>query len=154
MHRRFRVLAIGTALCAGPMLHAAGPPPSATSTSESARVVRAVETMYVAATNDDLTLFRTVAASDFFSFDGGKRYDGAELMQMIRSAHAAGKVYIWQVTEPRVELFGDAALMTYVNRGSLSDASGKQELTWLESAVLVKTGGEWRIRFFHSTRVP
>jgi hypothetical protein len=34
------------------------------------------------------------------------------------------------------------------------DATGKTEVSWLESAVLLKDRGAWRIQFFHSTRVP
>jgi hypothetical protein len=36
----------------------------------------------------------------------------------------------------------------------MKDASGTKELSWLESAVLEKQAGTWRIRFFHSTRMP
>jgi hypothetical protein len=46
------------------------------------------------------------------------------------------------------------AWITYVNRGSAEDKSGKKDLTWLESAVLRKDAGNWRIHFFHSTRAP
>jgi hypothetical protein len=122
--------------------------------SDRAQVVTTIERMYVALTNDNLTLFDSVIATGFYAFDGGKRFDGDALMELIKSLHAAGKVYVWNVTEPSVELFGDNALITYVNRGSLQDPSGKKELSWLESALLRKEQGIWRIRFFHSTRVP
>ncbi|GAC1432360.1 MAG: hypothetical protein NVSMB68_04820 [Thermoanaerobaculia bacterium] len=110
--------------------------------------------MYVAATNDDLARFHSVAASDFYAFDGGKRFTGDELMALIRSLHAAGKVYVWRVTEPEVHVDGNTAWITYINRGSLRDSSGTKNLSWLESAVLQKESGSWRIHFFHSTRVP
>ena len=148
------VLVIVMALSSRPAFAAAGALPPATAQSESSQVVHAMETMYEAATHDDLALFSTVVEPDFFSFDGGKRFDGNELMALVKSAHAAGKVYVWHVTEPQVELYGDTALITYVNRGSLSEGTEKKDLTWLESAVLRKEGSTWRIRFFHSTRVP
>ena len=31
--------------------------------------------------------------------------------------HASGKTSVWRVTAPQVQLFGDTALITYVNRG-------------------------------------
>lgn len=40
------------------------------------------------------------------------------------------------------------------SRGSVQDAAGKKDVIWLESAVLLKEAGGWRIQFFHSTRVP
>ena len=54
----------------------------------------------------------------------------------------------------RVHLSCNDAWITYVNRGSVQDGSGTKDLTWLESAFLHKEAGAWKIRFFHSTRVP
>jgi ketosteroid isomerase-like protein len=125
-----------------------------TSVLDQERVVDAMRTMYVAATNDDLALFHSVAAPGFYAYDLGKRFKGDELMALIRSRHEAGVVYVWRVTEPEVHIDGDTAWITYVNRGSITDASGAKEVTWLESAVLQKEKDGWRIQFFHSTRVP
>ena len=121
-------------------------------TTDQEKVVEAMRLMYVAATNDDMDQFRAVTSPDFYTFDGGKRMTGDELMGFIKDAHAAGKVYVWEVTEPQVYVDGQTAWITYVNRGSLQDATGRKDLTWLESAVLRKDNGTWRIHFFHSTR--
>ena len=118
------------------------------------QVVETMRTMYAAAATDDLAKFHTVAAPDFYAFDGGTRYDGDTLMNTLKALHASGKVYVWSVTQPHVESDCHLAWITYINRGSLEDKSGKHDLTWLESAVLEKHAGAWRIRFFHSTRVP
>lgn len=123
--------------------------------ADKAAVVETIRTMYAAAAVDDLNKFHTVAASDFLAFDGGQRYDGDALMNMIKSYHAQGYVFVWSVIDPRVE--GDCrfAWVTYTNRGSIQPKSGAlQPTTWLESAALEKQSGTWRIRFFHSTRVP
>ena len=122
--------------------------------TDQEKVVEAVRLMYVAATNDDMTQFRAVTSPDFYAFDGGKRMTGDELMGFVKNAHAAGKIYVWQVTEPQVYVDGATAWITYVNHGSLQDSAGKKDLSWLESAVLRKDNDTWRIHFFHSTRVP
>jgi ketosteroid isomerase-like protein len=123
--------------------------------SEEARVVEALETMYVALTRDDLALFEKVVTADFYTFDGGLRMNTGEFLLLIRKLHAAGRIFVWKVTEPVVELHGDVALITYTNRGSVQEADGtKKDVAWLESALLRKDHGAWRIRFFHSTRVP
>ena len=121
-------------------------------TTDQEKVIEAMRLMYVAATNDDMDQFRAVTSPDFYTFDGGKRMTGDELMGFIKDAHAAGKVYVWEVTEPQVYVDGQTAWITYVNRGSLQDATGRKDLTWLESAVLRRDNGTWRIHFFHSTR--
>lgn len=133
---------------------AADQSPSAPASSEVARVIEVMRTFYVAATTDDLEKFHTVVTRDFYSYDGGARFTGDELMELIKKLHAAGKVFVWNVTKPEVRLHGDAAWITYVNEGSVTDASGKKNVTWLESAFLRKEKDGWRIEFFHSTRVP
>lgn len=125
-----------------------------TSAIDQGQVVDAMRTMYVAATQDDLALFHSVTAPGFYAYDLGKRFTGDELMALIRSRHAAGVVYVWRVTEPEVHIDGITAWITYVNRGSITDVSGTKDVTWLESAVLRKEKDNWRIQFFHSTRVP
>ena len=122
--------------------------------TEQEKVTEALRLMYVALTNDDPDQFRAVTSPDFFTYDGGMRMSGDELMALIKDAHAAGKVYVWEVTEPQVRIDGQTAWVTYVNRGSLQDATGKKDLTWLESAILRKEDDTWRIEFFHSTRAP
>jgi hypothetical protein len=69
----------------------------ATSSIDENRVVDTVRTLYVAAANDDLALFHAVAAPGFYAYDLGKRFTGDELMELIRSRHAAGVVYVWRI---------------------------------------------------------
>lgn len=133
---------------------AAEPAPPLPAGSEEARVIEVMRTFYVAATNDDLEKFHTVVTRDFYSYDGGARFTGDELMALIKAAHASGKVFVWNVTKPEVRMHGDVAWITYVNEGSVKDASGTKNVTWLESAFLRKEKDGWRIEFFHSTRVP
>jgi hypothetical protein len=128
--------------------------PCATTDADKPKVAEAMRQMYVAATNDDLALFHRVAATDFYAFDGGKRFSGDALMSLIKGAHDAGKRYVWTVTEPDVHLGCDDAWIAYTNRGSLQDETGTKNLVWLESAFLHKEADVWKIRFFHSTRVP
>jgi len=122
--------------------------------SDEGRVIEIMRTFYVAATNDDLEKFHSVVTRDFYSYDGGARFTGDELMALIKKAHAAGKVFVWNVSKPEVRMHGDFAWITYVNEGSVKDASGTKNVTWLESAFLRKENDGWRIEFFHSTRVP
>lgn len=124
------------------------------SNSDEARIIEVMRTFYVAATNDDLVKFHSVVTDDFYSYDGGARFGGDELMALIKAAHAAGKVFVWNVTKPEVHVHGDVAWISYVNEGSVKDAAGTKKVTWLESAFLRREKESWRIEFFHSTRVP
>ena len=123
-------------------------------TTDEDAVAQAIRLMYVALTKDDTAQLRAVTTSDFYAFDGGEKMTGDELMSLIKSLHAAGKTFVWTVTEPKVRIEHAVAWITYLNRGSVQDAAGKKDVSWLESAVLLKEAGTWRIQFFHSTRVP
>jgi ketosteroid isomerase-like protein len=122
------------------------------SASGNAQVVETMRAFYVAVTNDDLAGFRKVVSPDFYVFDIGNRFSADELMAFIKKLHDSGKVFVWQVTEPEVHIDANTAWVTYTNRGSMQDASGKKDLSWLESAVLRKHDGVWRIQFLHATR--
>jgi hypothetical protein len=135
--------------------------PACTATPEDqTQIVETMRTMYAAATTDDLDKFHTIAAPDFYAFDGGKRYDGDALIKMVKSFHDQGYIFEWTVLDPHVEATCDLAWITYTNRGSMTTPGSAQpkpaaqQVTWLESAVLQKQAATWRIRFFHSTRMP
>jgi ketosteroid isomerase-like protein len=122
--------------------------------ADRAKVIATMESMFAAATNDDLDKWHAVATPDFYAFDNGKRFEGDALMELMKTLHGQGRTYRWKVTEPEVHINRDIAWITYVNQGSMQDATGSKDMTWLESSVLQKKNGGWRIQFFHSTRVP
>jgi ketosteroid isomerase-like protein len=121
--------------------------------TEEQQVVDAVSTVFAAAYADDTAKFDSVIAAGFYIFDGGVRFNGDSVMTFIKAQHAAGKHYEWNVTEPDVHISGDTAWIAYVNKGSITDASGTTKQNWLESAFLEKQAGNWKIVFMHSTRV-
>jgi hypothetical protein len=122
--------------------------------AEQLQVVNTVRTIFAAAEADDLAKFHSVTAPGFYIFDNGKRFDGDEIMELIKKLQAAGNRYEWNVTDPDVHVNGNNAWIAYVNRGSITNASGKQDQQWLESAVLQQQSGVWKILFMQSTRVP
>ena len=113
-----------------------------------------MSTIFTAARADDVAKFDSVIAPGFYIFDGGARFNGDTIMAFIKAQHAAGKRYEWNVTKPEVHIHGNTAWIAYVNKGSISDASGTVNQNWLESAFLEKRAGIWKIVFMHSTRAP
>lgn len=119
-----------------------------------AEVAETMREMYAALKTGDAQAFNAITTSNFFTFDAGKYFDTASLLALVKAAHDRGAVYDWSVADPKVELECNMALLTYTNNGSLTEAGATRPLSWLESATLVHDGQRWRIRFFHSTRVP
>ena len=122
-------------------------------TSDHKQVIDTVSTIFTAARADNVAKFDSVIAPGFYIFDGGVRFNGDAIMPSIKAQHAAGKRYEWNVTEPDVHISGNTAWIAYVNKGSISDASGTVNQNWLESAFLEKQAGIWKIVFMQSTRV-
>src|SRR4029434_4004886 len=120
-------------------------------TNDEVQVTEALRSMFAALSVEDILKLRTVVAPDFYAFEAGGRITGDALIDLIKKAHAAGKVYVWTVNEPEVHIDGSMAWVTYINRGSIKDASETKNVRWLESAVLRKEKDNWRIQFFHST---
>jgi len=123
-------------------------------TADQNRIVDTISTLFTAIGTDDVAKFNSVTASDFYIFDGGVRFNGEDLIALIKAQHAAGKRYEWNVTEPDVRISGNTAWIAYVNKGSITDTSGTTNQQWLESAFLQKQGGIWKVVLMHSTRVP
>jgi ketosteroid isomerase-like protein len=124
-------------------------------TADETLVVNTVSAVFAAARADDVAAFDAVIAPDFYIFEGGTRFNGDAIMEVVKAQHAAGKRFEWSVTEPDVHISGNVAWIAYVNQGSITDASGTTaSQQWLESAVLRRQAGGWKIVFMHSTRVP
>ena len=135
------------------MFQAAHADPGCTPAASAPKdVVGAMESLYGSLRRDDLTGFREITTSDFHAYDGGVEFEGDALARLVMKMHASGKLYDWSVVDPTVHVICDTAWITYVNRGWMQDSTGRQDMTWLESAVLQFQGGRWRVRFFHSTR--
>lgn len=135
----------------------ASPAPAACPAPDKAitEVAQVMRDMYTALTKDDLDGWHAAITKDFFSFDGGKRFDGDALFDLIKTNHAKGTVYVWTVNTPKVDVACDMALVTYVNTGSVTPpAATTRNVSWLESATLRHDGQRWRISFFHSTVAP
>lgn len=121
---KYRTLFIATTSLLTSTIGVAGADQSGTSAADQIQVTEAIRSMFAALTADDFAKFRAVAAPDFYAFDAGERFTGDALMDLIKKAHAAGKVYVWTVNEPEVHIYGDIAWITYANHGSIKDASG------------------------------
>jgi hypothetical protein len=116
--------------------------------ADRAAILQAVNTMFDAAAKNDLTLFHSVTTPDFYAFDNGKQFQGDELMEQVQKLHQAGHVFVWKVTEPRIQAGCHIAWITEINRGSVDGNPTR----WLESGTLNKIDGNWRVVFFNSAR--
>jgi hypothetical protein len=128
-----------------------------TTDADKTAVAEAVRTLFAAATVDDMPKMHTVVAPNFYIFDLGRQFNSIdELMKVITSLQDQGAKFAWKVTNPRVTVHCNDAWITYLNDGSvqLPKSTTPTPTQWLESAILEKQDGAWKVVFMHSTRVP
>jgi hypothetical protein len=100
---------------------------------------------------------RSVVSPTFYIFDNGHQYNNIDdLMKMVNTFRDRGVKIVWNVTNPNVTIDCNTAWITYLNNGSIQmpGSATPTPMQWLESAILEKQGGSWKLVFMHNTRVP
>ena len=96
--------------------------------------------------------FQRLTTTSFYAFDGGKRFPATKLVESVRDAHAGGVQLNWSIGTLDTKLRCDVAWSAWENVGSAGIPPNVRPVHWLESAVLVRQNGSWKIDFFHSQR--
>jgi hypothetical protein len=117
-------------------------------------VEAAVRAWFDAGRRDDLAALAKIQAPGFYAYDGGKKYEGLALGELVKGAHASGVKIEWGLHDFDIHMACDQAWVAWVNTGASGKAGAMQPVTWLESAVFGWQGGAWRMEFLHSARVP
>ena len=118
----------------------------------SGEIERTVDAFCDALRKEDMVAFQRLTTTSFYSFDGGERYSGTELVNVVRDAHARGVQLNWSIGPLDTKLRCDVAWSAWENDGSAGIPPDVRPVRWLESAVLVRQNGSWKIDFFHSHR--
>ncbi len=114
----------------------------------------AVTRMYAAVAAGDDAAANRILTPDFYLFEGGMRMSRTQILGFMDSDRAAGKHYAWSVNDADGRVSCADGWIAYLNKGSVTDASGVHPQEWLETAALHHDGTAWRIVFMQSTRVP
>ena len=114
-------------------------------------VIRALESWFGALQSGDSKAAGSLMTSAFFAYDAGKRFTGPALLLALEQAHAAGQHFEWNLSAFDVHMSCDQAWVAYENTGGVRTSQGLTPLHWLESAVLQRHDGRWRLVFLHST---
>ena len=118
----------------------------------SGEIEQTVHAFFDALRKEDKVAFQRLTTTSFYSFDGGERYSWTELVDVVRDAHARGVQLNWSIGPLDTKLRCDAAWSAWENVGSAGIPPDVRPVRWLESAVLVRQNGNWKIDFFHSHR--
>lgn len=113
---------------------------------------RTVQKLFAAIAEADAEEISVLVTADFELLEVGEIWDLEKTLAEITPT--AGKFtrrnYFHRITS---EEMGDTAWVSYWNRATFTSAQETRERSWLESAVLVRRDGEWKVRMLHSTRL-
>lgn len=100
---------------------------------------------YVATTTGDLSLFEWWVTPH--------RQDGLDFHRFMIEHSWAGtdQGYRYDLLEPRLQVYGDTAIVSYTFMLSLARTDGIEHRTHNESRVLIKRDGQWQIVHVHKS---
>ena len=96
---------------------------------------------------------KAYTTGDFLLLEGGEVWNMDTLVNKISPRKNSGIQRVNKFEFIRTEQNGNIAWVSYHNRADFSLNDKKQTVKWLESAVLIKENGRWKIKLLHSTKV-
>ncbi|MBK8484397.1 MAG: nuclear transport factor 2 family protein [Saprospiraceae bacterium] len=96
--------------------------------------------------HDDLTLF---IPSSPYRIDG-KQDDKDEFDWSLSKSRT--KVHFFQEMQPKIQIYGDTAVVTYHNRGAYGPDGSEQVYYLKETNVLIKEDEKWKIIHIHTSK--
>ncbi|MEM6536835.1 MAG: nuclear transport factor 2 family protein [Pseudomonadota bacterium] len=116
----------------------------------ASEVEATVRQFFGALADNDRAATESFVTSDFVLFEHGEIWSVQKLIEEIFGDGERA----WTLDDIVVVANGDVAHVTYLNRGTLVRANQSvRRREYLESALLLKVEGDWRIQFLHSTRM-
>ena len=99
---------------------------------------------------DDITM-KAELTSDFTLIEHGLVWNADSLINHLKPMKGKQVTRINKLDFTKTEQQGDVAWIYYFNTAEISINEKKRTVKWLESAVLVKQSGKWKIKLLHST---
>jgi len=105
--------------------------------------------------SDDINNFNNFVTDDYILYEIGKAMTAKEF---IKFAGSFGTIEDdWTISDMKISIDKNSAHAYYKNKGRfVTSNNGKKELhnyEWLESAYLVRVGGELKIKFYFSDTI-
>jgi ketosteroid isomerase-like protein len=121
--------------------------------SEDQQVRQVLINLFEALSENNLTEMQKFMTPDIKILEHGLIWNMDTLVAITAKPRPANFKRVNTIDFFQTEVHGDFAFVSYNNKADISSSAGKRNVTWLESAVLVRSGGKWRVKLLHSTRV-
>lgn len=127
--------------------------PSARSVDDAAAVQQAIKDNYAAYSGFDEQKYRATLAADYVLLEHGELIDReGDVANMAKPGTGHWRTDDFDFRS--VKIHGDIAYAVYLLKSEIhDDIKGTRHREWLESAILRRSEGTWRMALLHSTRI-
>jgi len=132
----------------------ASAPPRPVPASETRAVEAAIQQWYDASARHDSASYAALMLPEFFILEDTTRYDRTSILSLVVAGFARG-VDRATITDWDTQVSGDVAWTTFRNTEVFTPTGGApgSPRRFLESAILRKVGGQWKLARYHATRI-
>lgn len=122
--------------------------------AEARAAEAAIRAWYDASERKDSAAYANRLLPEFFIFEDTTRYDRTALVQLVVSSFGEGTDRA-TITDWHTQVAGDVAWTSFRNTEVFTPTGGAPGAPrrYLESAVLRKVQGEWKLERYHATRI-
>ena len=119
--------------------------------NEQAEVKEAVTKFFDCIATLDTKMMKQYLTKDFLLLENGAVWNMDTLVNKLNPLKAMSFSRTNHLDFIETEVKGNTAWVAYNNAADISAGGQKKNVQWLETAVLVKEGKNWKIRMLHST---
>lgn len=120
-------------------------------TTDEGQVKKVIVDAFQALADVDMAKFRSYCQPDFTLLENGEVWTVDTLEARVKPYIGSGMKRINTINFKRVSVKGATAWVTYNNQADVEIKERRKTNRWLESAVLEKSKGAWKLAMLHST---
>jgi ketosteroid isomerase-like protein len=123
-------------------------------TTDDEKVKHVIVDCFQALADVDMNKFRSYCQPDFVLLENGAVWSLDTLEAKMKPNIGSGMKRINTINFRKLVVKGATAWVTYDNQADIDRKGQKTTIKWLESAVLDKINGNWKLAMLHSTVLP
>ncbi|MGC1240524.1 MAG: nuclear transport factor 2 family protein [Chryseosolibacter sp.] len=121
---------------------------------EETQVQQVIINFFEGLSENDLDGMRQCVSDDFTILEHGVVWTMDTIVALTTNPRPDGFKRLNEFDFFQSMVSGNMAFVSYHNKAEITMPGKRRTVRWLESAVLVKEGGRWKIKMLHSTRLP
>lgn len=109
-----------------------------------------VKDLFEAISQVDHNKIRTAVTSEFLLLEHGEVWSIDDLIKVVKPSTFKRTNFFNVISIKQQQ---EMAWINYWNKANFSNGEKSQEVMWLESVVVIKKSGQWKLAQMHSTRI-